>query len=201
MCSFNAQTTFSFKSEVESVCDFGLCGGSQSCATVETKVSLLILGSCSAQNLQCHWFFCFINDCCVFDSLPRHWFSIIWIKLQAKSVHMSRHKLFISIITHTIWPNYTFLILKSDYYCGKKAWRTWMKTGGEMYVRQNHHCECKPHTTWNCVHYCVHLHISFSSLFAFLLMFLHKTCALKCLHAKHQFLLHDKKIKCQVDTM
>ena len=135
-------------------------------------------------------FFWFMNDCCVSDSPPRHRFYIAWIKLRGKSVCTCPCTCF-SFPSELMqfWPNtQTFLILKSDYYSGKKDWRTWTEISGEMCVRQYHHCECKTYTTWNCMRYGVHLHMSFSLLFvfAFLLRFLHKTCALKCLHTKHQ---------------
>ena len=48
---------------------------------------------------------------------------------------MSRHMVFVSIVTHTFYPTtHTFLILISIYYRGKKTWRTWIEISGEMCV-------------------------------------------------------------------
>ena len=48
---------------------------------------------------------------------------------------MSRHMVFISNVTHLFYLNtQTFLVLKSNYYCGKKAWKTWIEVSGEMCV-------------------------------------------------------------------
>ena len=125
---------------------FWTCGGSQLCATVDRKVSLLILGyhvalginSCDPLHSQYLLFFWFVSNCCVFDLPPRHWFYIIWIELQNKSVCTCPGTwfLFPSYFVHCFLTTQTFLILKSNFYHGKKAWTTWIEISGEICVWQ-----------------------------------------------------------------